>query len=430
MKVSKTREVALTYQNALEYIHSVSWKGSRPGLERTRTLLELMGNPEKKMKFIHIAGTNGKGSTASMSASILMEAGYTVGLYTSPYIFTFNERMRVDGENISNGELVEIVEFIKPLADSMADTPTEFELVTCIAFEFFKRRRCDIVCLEVGMGGELDSTNVIDSPVAAVITNVGLDHTEFLGNTVEKIAKTKSKIIKEGTVAVVYPNAESVEKVFRARCKKVNARYIAPDFNDIESISADFDGQVFSYREYKNMRLPLLGKHQLKNASVVITLMNELMLCGWDITRDDVRQGIEKVVWEGRFEIVNKHPLFIVDGGHNPQCIEALIENVREYLTGRKLVVLTGVLADKDYECMYAEMSEYASEFITVTPPNPRALDSKKLKEYLELFGKPVTACENIEQGVAAAKERAGDKGVVLAYGSLYMVGDIEKFAK
>lgn len=420
----------MTYESALEYIHSVSWKGSRPGLERTRTLLSLMGNPEKKLKFIHIAGTNGKGSTASMSARILLEAGYTTGLYTSPYIFTFNERMRVDGENISNEELVEIVEFVKPFADSMEDSPTEFELVTCIAFEFFKRRNCDIVCLEVGMGGELDSTNVIDSPVAAVITNIGLDHTDFLGDTVEKIAETKSKIIKDGTLAVVYPNTDSVEQVLKKRCSDVGAFFTKPDFNAIVPICADFDGQYFDYYEYKNMRLPLLGRHQLKNAAVVITLMNELMLGGWDITHDDVRRGIESTVWEGRFEVVNKAPLFIVDGGHNPQCIEALVENVREYLSGRKLVVLTGVLADKDYECMYSEMSELASEFVTVTPPNPRALDSKSLKNYLERFGKSVTACEDIEEGVIIAKEKAGCDGVVLAYGSLYMVGDIEKFAK
>ena len=420
----------MTYESALEYIHSVSWKGSRPGLERTENLLALMGNPEKKLKFIHIAGTNGKGSTASMSASVLREAGYTTGLYTSPYIFTFNERMRVNGENISDDELVEIVEFVKPLADSMEDSPTEFELVTCIAFEFFKRRKCDIVCLEVGMGGELDSTNVIDSPVAAVITNIGLDHTDFLGDTVEKIAETKSKIIKDGTLAVFYPNTDSVERVVRDRCREVGALFVKPDFNAIVSLSADFDGQVFDYYEYKNMKLPLLGKHQLKNASVVITLMNELILGGWDITHDDVRRGIENTVWEGRFEVVSRSPLFIVDGGHNPQCIEALVENVREYLSGRRLVVLTGVLADKDYGCMYSEMSEYASEFITVTPPNPRALDANSLKSYLERFNKPVFCCDSIRDGVMTAKNRAGEDGVVLAYGSLYMVGDIEKNAK
>lgn len=420
----------MNYTEALEYIHSVSWKGSRPGLERTEELLRLMGNPEKKLKFVHIAGTNGKGSTASMSASILQEAGYTTGLYTSPYIFTFNERMRVNGENISDRELVEVVEFVKPLAESMEDKPTEFELVTCIAFEFFKRRECDIICLEVGMGGELDSTNVIESPVAAVITNVGLDHIEVLGDTVEKIAETKSKIIKKGTSAILYRNVESVEQVIENRCQEVGAKLIKADFDAVKPVSADLDGQVFDYKNYKNIKLPLLGKHQLKNAATVLTIVEELVEKGWSITRENIYRGIEKTVWQGRFEVVSHTPLFIVDGGHNPQCIEALLENVREYLNGRRLIVLTGVLADKDYEKMYAEMSEYTEEFVTVTPPNPRALDSKSLKDYLERFGKKATACKTIEEGVNLAKSRAGDNGVVLAYGSLYMVADIEYNAK
>ena len=420
----------MTYVEALEYIHSVSWKGSRPGLERTEELLRLMGNPEKKLKFIHIAGTNGKGSTASMSANILMDAGYTTGLYTSPYIFSFNERMKVDGENIPDGELVEIVEFVKPLAESMEDKPTEFELVTCIAFEFFKRRCCDIVCLEVGMGGELDSTNVIESPVAAVIVNIGLDHTEVLGDTVEKIAETKSKIIKDNTLAVIYRNTPSVEAVIEARCHEVNAELVKADFDAIKPVFADLDGQVMDYKNYKNLKMSLLGAHQLKNTAVVLELMAGLASRGWKISEENIRRGIETVVWQGRFEVVNHKPLFIVDGGHNPQCIEALVENVREYLGGRSLVILTGVLADKDFESMYSEMSKFASEFVTVTPPNPRALDSVELKRYLERFGKPVTACETISEGVELAKAKAGETGVVLAYGSLYMVADIEKYAK
>ena len=186
-------------QQAIEYIHSVCWKGSVPGLSRTFELLEKMGNPQKKLKFVHIAGTNGKGSTAAMTASILRKAGYCTGLYTSPYIYTFHERMQVDGQMITDEELVAITEFVKPLAESMDDTPTEFELVTCIGFEFFKRRGCDIVVLEVGMGGALDSTNVISTPEVAVITNIGLDHTDYLGSTLEEIALTKAGEIKEKT---------------------------------------------------------------------------------------------------------------------------------------------------------------------------------------------------------------------------------------
>ena len=420
----------MTPEEALSYIHSVCWKGSIPGLSRTRELLEKMGNPQNQLQFVHIAGTNGKGSTAAMTASILRKAGYRTGLYTSPYIFRFHERMQVDGQCISDEELAEITEFVKPLAESMEDHPTEFELVTCIAMEYFKRHHCDVVSLEVGMGGELDSTNVIASPLVAVLTNIGLDHTEFLGDTLEKICETKSKIIKPGTVAVTYREKPSVEAVIDARCKEVGAKWMPADFDSIHLVSASLEGQVFDWGSYLGIHLPLLGKHQLYNAAVVLTIVKALRERGLTISDEAMREGIASVSWPGRFELVARNPLFIVDGGHNPQCIEALVNNVRDYLGGKRLTVLTGVLADKDYGDMYQDMAQYAAEFVTVTPPNPRALPAQELKAYLERFGKPVTACDTVAEGVAQAKKLAGADGVVLAYGSLYMVGDIEAAAR
>lgn len=420
----------MTPEEALSYIHSVCWKGSIPGLSRTRELLEKMGNPQNQLQFVHIAGTNGKGSTAAMTASILRKAGYRTGLYTSPYIFRFHERMQVDGQCISDEELAEITEFVKPLAESMEDHPTEFELVTCIAMEYFKRHHCDVVSLEVGMGGELDSTNVIQSPLVAVLTNIGLDHTEFLGDTLEKICETKSKIIKPGTIAVTYREKPSVEAVIDARCKEVGAKWMPADFDSIHLVSASLEGQVFDWGPYLGIHLPLLGKHQLYNAAVVLTIVKALRERGLTISDEAMREGIASVSWPGRFELVARNPLFIVDGGHNPQCIEALVNNVRDYLGGKRLTILTGVLADKDYGDMYQDMAQYAAEFVTVTPPNPRALPAQELKAYLERFGKPVTACDTVAEGVALAKKLAGADGVVLAYGSLYMVGDIEAAAR
>ena len=420
----------MTPEEALTYIHSVCWKGSIPGLSRTRELLEKMGNPQNQLQFVHIAGTNGKGSTAAMTASILRKAGYRTGLYTSPYIFRFHERMQVDGQCISDEELAEITEFVKPLAESMEDHPTEFELVTCIAMEYFKRHHCDVVSLEVGMGGELDSTNVIQSPLVAVLTNIGLDHTEFLGDTLEKICETKSKIIKPGTIAVTYREKPSVEAVIDARCKEVGAKWMPADFDSIHLVSASLEGQVFDWGPYLGIHLPLLGKHQLYNAAVVLTIVKALRERGLTISDEAMREGIASVSWPGRFELVARNPLFIVDGGHNPQCIEALVNNVRDYLGGKRLTILTGVLADKDYGDMYQDMAQYAAEFVTVTPPNPRALPAQELKAYLERFGKPVTACDTVAEGVALAKKLAGSDGVVLAYGSLYMVGDIEAAAR
>ena len=420
----------MNLDQTLEYIHSNYWNGGTFGLGRVTRLLERMGNPQKDLKFIHIAGTNGKGSTASMTANILQKAGYVTGLYTSPYIFKFHERMQVNGECITDEELIDITAWIKSLADTMESQPSEFELVTCIAFEFFKRRKCDIISLEVGLGGEFDATNTIDAPEVAVMTNIGLDHTELLGDTLEKIAETKSKIIKTGTHAVTYREPASVEAVFEARCAEVGAEWTRADFDSIELLSASLEGQVFNWGPYKEIQLPLLGDHQLKNSAVVLTLMGVLQEKGWKITEQHIRDGIATVSWPGRFELIGREPLFIVDGGHNPQCIEALVKNVRDYLNGRKLTILTGVLADKDYNQMYADMAQYAAEFVTLTPGNPRALSAEGLKAYLERFGKPVTACSDVTEAVRMAKEKAGRDGVVLCYGSLYMLGDVVTAAR
>ncbi|MDO5399513.1 MAG: folylpolyglutamate synthase/dihydrofolate synthase family protein [Eubacteriales bacterium] len=415
----------MNVNEALEYIHTVCWKGSVPGLSRTRELLRRMGNPEKSLKFVHIGGTNGKGSTAAMTASILRKAGYTTGLYTSPYVYRFHERMQVDGEQISDRELADITEFVRPLADAMEDSPTEFELVSCIAFEFFRRRGCQIVALEVGLGGALDSTNVIEAPEVAVITNIGLDHTELLGSTLEEIAATKAGIIKTGGEAVIYRSSPSVEKVLEDVCRQKNVRLTKADFDAIVLHSHDLDGQVFDCGPWKNIRLPLLGGHQLKNAAVVLSVVEALRRRGWAISDENVYDGLRDVSWPGRFDVMSRDPLFIIDGGHNPQCIEALVGNIRDYLVGRRVVVLTGVLADKDYADMFRPVMPYVEQFVCITPPNPRKLEAKDLAAFLGRAGAKATACDTIPQGVAMAQTLAGREGVVLCFGSLYSIGDI-----
>ena len=410
---------------AIEYIHSVCWKGSIPGLGRTQTLLAKMGNPEKKLKFVHIAGTNGKGSTAAMTASILRKAGYRTGLYTSPFIYRFHERMQVDGVEISDEDLAAVTEYVKPLAQSMEESPTEFELVCCIAFEYFYRQNCDIVVLEVGMGGALDSTNVIEVPEVAVITNIGLDHTEVLGDTVEKIAETKAGIFKENGRAVVYRSTPSVEKVFEDICAERNVSLKKADFEGLNLRSRSLEGQVFDCGAREELFLPLLGDHQLHNAAVVLSVADTLIEQGWKITEDNIRDGLRDTRWPGRFDVMGKEPLVIIDGGHNPQCIEALVKNIQDYLLGKRLIVLTGVLADKDYADMYKPVMPYAEQFVCITPPNPRKLDAEKLAEYLELRGAKATACGSIPEGVRTAVELAGKDGVVLSFGSLYSIGDI-----
>ena len=417
-------------EQAIAYIHSVCWKGSIPGLGRTQELLEKMGNPEKKLKFVHIAGTNGKGSTAAMTASILRKAGYRTGLYTSPYIYRFHERIQVDGVEISDEELAEITEYVKPLADSMAQSPTEFELVCCIAFEYFYRKKCDIVVLEVGMGGAWDATNVIEVPEVAVITNIGLDHTEYLGDTVEKIAETKSGIFKPHGHGVVYRSTPSVEAVYERVCAERDVSLRKADFDGLVLKAHTLEGQVFDCGSRKNLVLPLLGDHQLHNASVVLSIADTLIGEGWKISEQNIYDGIRDVRWPGRFDIVCRKPLFIIDGGHNPQCIEALVKNIRDYLAGKKVVALTGVLADKDYADMYKPVMPLVDRFVCITPPNPRKLEAEQLARYLRQAGAQAQASESILDGVKQAMELAGKDGVVLCFGSLYSIGGIRDALK
>lgn len=417
-------------EQAIAYIHSVCWKGSIPGLGRTQELLEKMGNPEKKLKFVHIAGTNGKGSTAAMTASILSKAGYRTGLYTSPYIYRFHERIQVDGVEISDEELAEITEYVKPLADSMAQSPTEFELVCCIAFEYFYRKKCDIVVLEVGMGGAWDATNVIEVPEVAVITNIGLDHTEYLGDTVEKIAETKSGIFKPHGHGVVYRSTPSVEAVYERVCAERDVSLRKADFDGLVLKAHTLEGQVFDCGSRKNLVLPLLGDHQLHNASVVLSIADTLIGEGWKISEQNIYDGIRDVRWPGRFDIVCRKPLFIIDGGHNPQCIEALVKNIRDYLAGKKVIALTGVLADKDYADMYKPVMPLVDRFVCITPPNPRKLEAEQLARYLRQAGAQAQASESILDGVKKAMDLTGKDGVVLCFGSLYSIGGIRDALK
>ena len=385
-----------------------------------------MGNPEKELKFVHVGGTNGKGSTSAMLASIMQKAGYKTGLYTSPYLYRFHERMQINGEQISDEELASITEYVKALVDDMPIGPSEFALVCCIAFEYFARQKCDIVILEVGMGGENDSTNVIDCPEVAVLTNIGLDHTEYLGDTLEDIALTKTGIFKEHGCAVAYPSTSSVEKVISNVCKEKNVELHHANFAGLDVKEYSLEGQVFSYGKRTNMHLSLLGEHQLNNAAVVLETIDLLIKKGWNISEEAIYSGLKNAKWPGRFELLGTAPIFVIDGGHNPQCMEALAKNIGTYLSGRKVVALTGVLQDKDYQEMYRPILPYVSEFVCITPPSPRKLEGDVLAEWLRTEGARAIASKTIQEGVEKAVKLAGDKGAVVCFGSLYSIGDIK----
>lgn len=414
-------------KEAVNYIESYSWSRTRLGLERTRELLRLLGDPQKKLKFVHVAGTNGKGSTCAMLASVLRCAGYRTGLYTSPYICRFNERMQVNGEDIPDEELAEITAAVKPLAEGMSDHPSQFEIVTAIAMLYFLRHGCDIVVLEVGMGGISDATNVIEAPECAVITTIGLEHTEYLGNTLAEIARNKAGIIKEGCPAVCYRACGEVEAVFEKAAAEKHASLVKAGFEALHPISDSLDGQTFSFRNHENLFLPLLGAHQLKNAAVVLETIEILQKRGWKITEKDIRDGLAGVKWPVRFELVRKVPPFIIDGAHNPQCAEALAAALEKYLPGKKNIFLIGVLADKEYDKIIAFLRPYAKSFVCVTPDSPRALSADALAGYLHSLGEDAVSCRSIAEGVETALSYALP---VVACGSLYMAGRVREVIK
>ena len=436
----------MTYDQALDFIHSTCWKGSRPGLSRTRELTDRLGRPQDSLKFIHIAGTNGKGSTSAMLASILQKAGYKVGLYTSPFILRFNERMRIDGANIPDDELAAITEAVKPHAEAMEDTPTEFELITAIALVYFARHNCDYVVLEVGMGGRLDSTNIINAEtvVASVITGIAMDHTAFLGDTPEMIAAEKAGIIKAGVPVVfggnhppvgtalpspnVLSTAQSCARIIREKAAAMNAPYIETDHAKLANIRADLLGADFDFGERKNLHVSLAGLYQPHNAANVLTTIDLLRERGLTIPEEAIREGLASVKWPARFEVLTKSPLVIADGGHNPEGIDAAIESVKAYFKDQSILLLTGVMADKDYDRMVARMGEVTARAFCVRPSNDRALDPAKYAESFRAIGIPAEGYATVAEGVRAAMETARREGkALLCLGSLYMYSEVRE---
>lgn len=417
----------MTIAETMSYIHSVEWRGSRPGLERIGHLLHAIGDPQKGMRFVHVAGTNGKGSVCAMTESILRSAHYRTGLFTSPYIYAFNERMAVDGNPISDEELSDITALIRPYADKMEDKPTEFELVTAIGFEYFRRHKCDVVVLEVGMGGRLDSTNIIEDPVACVITGISKDHTKYLGNTIAEIAAEKAGILKPGAPVVFGGEDQDAVDVIRKREDEMREQYVQFNPARLEIRRADLSGCVFDYRRRKELSIGLAGLYQARNASVVLDLIDLLNVRGFSISEEQIREGLKNAVWRGRFEILSKDPPLIYDGSHNPEGIGAAVASIGHYFPGQKIHLLTGVMADKDFELMAKTLAPVVCDAVTVRPDNPRALDAKDLADIYRREGVPARPAADIKSAVRDILAAAAEDGnPAFALGSLYMYGAIK----
>ena len=418
----------MNYEESLEYIHSINWTFCKPGLERISALCEALGHPEHDLKFVHVAGTNGKGSFCCMLESVLRAAGYKTGLYTSPYIKEFGERMRVCGENIPKDTLAQITSYVRPIADAMADKPTEFEIITAIAFEYFRREGCEIVVLEAGMGGRLDSTNVIRNPLLSVITGIALDHTAFLGDTVEKIAVEKAGIIKDGSPVLLGGEDTRVKNTVESIALERGSKFNTVDYLKLKSLTSDIYGSHFDFGEHKDVEISLAGLYQPRNAAAVLTAIDILCAGGLKIPEDAVHAGLAAARWPARFEVLSNEPLIIFDGAHNPEGITAAVESIKHYFGKEKVYLLSGVLGDKDYEYIAAKVAEVASRAFTMTPDNPRALSAAEYAEVLERNGVTAIPYPDIRAAFSAAKAAARQDGVPLVcLGSLYTYVDISK---
>ncbi len=414
----------MTYQQAIETIHAIPWKSHKPGLHRITELLSLMGDPQDKIRYVHIAGSNGKGSCAATTAAILQAAGYTTGLGISPYIHRFNERMQINGCPIGDEELAEITVKVKDCADKMTEHPTEFEFVNAITFEFFARHNCDVAVLEVGLGGRLDATNVIKAPIAAVITAIGLEHTTILGNTVEKIAFEKAGIIKPGCKAVISRQQQSVIDVVAEVCGKNNVEFIIGDAA-IERVAQTPYGQTVKYGD-KIFEFPLLGEHQLQNLSTVLKVVEVLRDSGYNISDKALCDGIASVKWPGRFELMSSKPVFFLDGGHNHQCATTVAKTLKELYGEPEILLLIGVLNDKDVKGIIEPVAPMVKTAVTITPPSPRAMEADELSKLLKSeFNILSESCDDIKGGVKKIMSLATENDIICAYGSLYSVGDI-----
>lgn len=423
----------------IAYINTPRWQESRYGLERTRELLSLLGDPQEKLRFVHVAGTNGKGSVCALVESVLRHAGYKTGLFTSPYIKEFEERIRVCGRNIGKDELADVTLAVKQAAESMEDHPTEFELMTAVAFLHFARQECDIVVAEVGLGGRLDSTNVIDEPEVSVIARIGLDHVSLLGNTVGEIAREKAGIVKEGCPVVSWPQEPSAMREIEMRAAERGARLAVPDFSALSTISKPNKEDPFwefSYGGLERLRIGLLGAYQPRNAALAIEALSTLRDRGWKIPESALRSGLEEASWPGRFEVIGQDPLFVVDGGHNEQGAVALADTLRALFPGVKPVFLIGVLEDKAYPEMLEAVLPLGGGFVCIAPDSPRALPADKLARAVRWTGQDVLGCsacvnplvaDDASEGVRLALEVAGKEGMVVAFGSLYSIAEVER---
>ena len=425
----------MNYKQAMEYMEETEKYGSVPGLSNIINLCEKLGNPQNDLKFVHIAGTNGKGSTLAYISTVLKEAGYRVGRYVSPTIFEYRERIQVNERMISKDALCRHLERIQEaIAEMVAEGkphPTPFEIETALGFLYFKEKKCDIVVLETGLGGTLDATNLITTTVVSVLASVSMDHMAFLGDTLEKIAENKAGIIKKGIPVVSMEQKPEAMQVIARKAKEFGCELTVASETDTSKVRYGVEKQKFDYKEYKGLEIALAGKCQIANAVLAIEALKVLSENGFPIKEKALRDGMKKTEWRGRFSVIARRPIFIVDGAHNEDAAIKLADSIRFYFTNKKIIYIMGILKDKEYEKIIANTVPYAEQIITVTTPkNKRALPAYELAKAVKDYHPNVTAVDSLQEAVEMSYLLADKDSVIIAFGSLSYLGELTEIVE
>lgn len=422
----------MNYREAMEYIEELKPLGSVMGLETMRQLCARLGDPQEKLKFVHIAGTNGKGSTLAYVSTVMQTAGYRVGRYLSPTVREYRERFQVDGRIITQSGLCNYLEPVKEAAEAMAAEglahPTLFEVETAVAFLWFRDKACDLVVLETGLGGALDATNIVNNTLVAVFSSISMDHMAILGETLEKIAQVKAGIIKNKCYVISVKQSPEVMKVLRQAALLKKGKFLTADVTRAKQIKYGVTKQSFSYDRYKNLEISLAGQFQIENAVLAVETVMALTRCGFTVPEEKLRQGMLAAKWQGRFDVIAKKPIVIADGAHNEDAAKKLAESIRFYFTNHKIIYIIGMLRDKEYDKVIRATFSLASHIITVTPPiKERALSALELAQTAGEYHSTVTAADSVQEAVEIAYLLAGKDrdAVIVAFGSLSYLGEL-----
>ncbi len=422
----------MNYHEARVYLSELLKYGSVLGLEHISELLHRLGNPQHHLRFVHVAGTNGKGSVIAYLSNILTHAGMRVGRYTSPHTFSYREIYQIDGKTISEEELALHLTRIALAVEAMEmdgfTSPTCFEVETALAMLYFKENHCDLAVLETGLGGRLDATNCIQTTMLEIITPISMDHTAALGNTLDKIAYEKAGIIKPNTAVVSAPQPPAAANIISSTCKKLNCRLIVTNTEHIHISSVNIEKQVFTYKNWQDIEISLAGLYQCQNAALALEAVNELRLLGISISDDTVYAGMKSTVWKGRFTTIAHNPRVIVDGAHNEAAAIALRNSLNIYFKNKRLYYIFGIFKDKDYRKIIEITAPPAYHIITVeTPNNHRALPAKQLTQEVSRINSSVEYATSIEEAVDKTYNMANKNDVIIIFGSLSLLAEAEK---